>query len=69
MSAITTTKPLEVLDGSAALDAERARVFLGNISRAKLDRFSDAGIIRSVKLGGQRRWLVSDLSAYLRSLR
>lgn len=69
MSTATRIKPLMTLNGKAALNAEEACQFLGGIARSTLDSYSNARIIRSVKMGGRRMWLVSDLEAYLQSLR
>ena len=64
---MSTVKPLETLDGMAALNDEAAALFLG-VSKSTLVRLRESGQIKSITINNCRRIRVSDLSAYLRRL-
>lgn len=63
-----STRQLQTLDGRALLTLDQAARFL-SVNPSTLQRLTEQGKIRSKLVGkASRRWLVSDLVAYIDSL-
>lgn len=67
MSTLGTTRTLQTFEGKATLTREEAARFV-NVNGSTLQRLTDRGIIKSIPVGSNRRWRVSDLVAYIDSL-
>lgn len=68
MATMSTTKTLLTLDGAAAVNETVAANFM-SINVSTLRRIRERGEIKSVIVSGNaRRYLVSDLAAYLERL-
>ena len=67
MTAINSTRTLQTFDGKATLTREEAARFV-NVNGSTLQRLTDRGLIKSIPVGNNRRWRVSDLVAYIDSL-
>ena len=68
MSALKSTRPMQLLDGKALLTTEEAAKFL-NISRTTLVRLTERKKLVRVKIGTLNQYPVEDLIAFVRSRR